>query len=411
MEAQKGTNSMKINELENLLGVTRATIRYYEDQGLVTPARTENGYRDYSDEEALLFQKIIVLRKLGAGVPEIRDLIEGKTTLHDVLAGNVEMLRAQQDNNAAAIRMCEELDTEAGDFDGIDPPKYLMSIYEAEEKGKRFAEAKEISPRQLNLAITMLAALGGIALPQNNRYSKHANSPIPADIRANKKEGEEYDTIGDVLRKGDKRKPFVIAAAALLAVFLLIGAIFTWGGLGGAVKYGIDYSKSGISGFTPDADEAARIIAVDPEAKEVLDNNELFRFHTEGDLLLKLWRSENGKWTELDDLKINEKEGYLFITGGPATDIKVHTVNGDTGNAFSVSVNDSRYNDEGEGYFAIAYVDQLVLDEERVIALGSMGGAEWTEEEDLLNGAMSWKDIPEGSAPEGCYVITVADTR
>ena len=89
----------------------------------------------------------------------------------------------------------------------------------------------------------------------------------------------------------------------------------------------------------------------------------------------------------------------------------MHTVNGDTGNAFSVSVNDSRYNDEGEGYFAIAYVDQLVLDEERVIALGSMGDAEWTEEEDLLNGAMSWKDIAEGSAPDGCYVITVADTR
>ena len=405
---------MKINELEDLLGVTRATIRYYEDQGLVTPARTENGYRDYSDEDASLFQKIIVLRKLGVGVPEIRDLIEGKTTLHDVLAGNVERLRAQQDGTAgiaASIEMCNEIDNDAADFDGIDPSKYLMSIYEAEEKGKRFAEAKEISPRQLNLAITMLAALGGIALPQNNRYSKHANSPIPADIRANKKEGEEYDTIGDVLRKGDKRKPFVIVAAVILAGFLIIGAIFTWGGLGGAVKYGVDYSKSGISRFTPDADEAAHIIAVDPEAKEVLDNSELFRFHTEGDLLLKLWRSENGKWTELDELKINEKEGYLFITGGPATDIKVHTVNGDTGNAFSVSVNDSRYNDEGEGYFAIAYVDQLVLDEERVIALGSMGGAEWTEEEDLLNGAMSWKDIPEGSAPEGCYVITVADTR
>jgi hypothetical protein len=89
----------------------------------------------------------------------------------------------------------------------------------------------------------------------------------------------------------------------------------------------------------------------------------------------------------------------------------VHTVNGDTGNAFSVSINDSRYNDEGDGYFAIAYVDQLVLDEERVIALGSMGGAKWTEEEDLLNGVMSWKDIAGESAPEGCYVITVADTK
>lgn len=35
---------MKINELEDLLGVSKATIRYYEDQGLVTPLRMENGY-------------------------------------------------------------------------------------------------------------------------------------------------------------------------------------------------------------------------------------------------------------------------------------------------------------------------------------------------------------------------------
>ena len=42
---------MKINELEDLLGVSKATIRYYEDQGLVIPPRTDNGYREYSDEE------------------------------------------------------------------------------------------------------------------------------------------------------------------------------------------------------------------------------------------------------------------------------------------------------------------------------------------------------------------------
>jgi DNA-binding transcriptional MerR regulator len=402
---------MKINELESLLGVTRATIECYEDQGLVTPARTENGDRDYSEEEALLFQKIIVLRKLGVGVPEIKDLIEGKTTLHDVLTGNVERLRAKQDKTGAAIEMCGELDAEAGDFDGIDPPKYLRSIYEAEEKGERFAETKEISPRQLNLAITMLAAMGGIALPQNNRYSKHANSPIPADIRANKKEGEEYDTIGDVLRKGGKRKPFVITTAVLLAIFLLIGGIVTWGGLCSAVKFAVDFNKSGISEFTPDADESARIIAVDPEASHAIEYNELFRFHTEGDLHLKLWRSEDGKWNELDYLKITEKEGYLFITGGPAADIKFHVINGDTGETYSIVIEDSRYDGGEEGAFWMCATDQLSLNEELAIAYNETEDNEWSEGMDLINRDLSWKDVADGGAPDGCYVITAQDTK
>ena len=64
---------MKINELEDLLGVSRATVRYYENQGLVAPPRTENGYRDYRDEDVLLFQKIIVLRKLAIAYDETED--------------------------------------------------------------------------------------------------------------------------------------------------------------------------------------------------------------------------------------------------------------------------------------------------------------------------------------------------
>ena len=291
---------MKINELEELLGVSRATIRYYEDQGLVTPPRTENSYRDYGDKEARLFQKIIVLRKLGVGVPEIKDLIEDKAELHDVLEQNVDRLRAQQDEIAAAIEMCGELDAEAGDFDSIDPPKYLKSIYEAEENGKRFAEAKEISPRDLNLAVTLIGAMAGIAIPQNNIYSKHANSPIPADIRANKKEGDEYDTIGDVLKKGGKRKVIAIAAIALLAGFLLIHAFAFWGGLGFTVKSGFDYKKACIMPIRPNKSELAELITIDPEAAEVdLDWDGMFRFHTQDGLVLTLKHSEDGSWTDV----------------------------------------------------------------------------------------------------------------
>ena len=43
---------MKINEVEALVGVTKKNIRFYEEQGLLSPRRnSENGYRDYGDAE------------------------------------------------------------------------------------------------------------------------------------------------------------------------------------------------------------------------------------------------------------------------------------------------------------------------------------------------------------------------
>ena len=34
---------MKINEAEQLLGITKANIRFYEKEGLLTPSRNESG--------------------------------------------------------------------------------------------------------------------------------------------------------------------------------------------------------------------------------------------------------------------------------------------------------------------------------------------------------------------------------
>ena len=223
---------MKINELEDLLGVSKATIRYYEDQGLVTPPRTDNGYREYSDEEVQLFQKIIVLRKLGLGIPEIRDLIDGKAELHDVLEYNMERLRTRQDEIASMMELSGKIEAEATDFASIDSPKYLKHIYENEQKGAHFAETKEISVRQLNLAITLLGMLAGAPVIQNKQFSEHSNDkPLPADIRANKKEGDEYATIGTVLKKGGKLKVVFIAVMLIYLALGIWNGYTVWGGL------------------------------------------------------------------------------------------------------------------------------------------------------------------------------------
>jgi len=397
---------MKINELENLLGVSRATIRYYEDQGLVTPPRTDNGYRDYSDEEVLLFQKIIVLRKLGVSVQEIKDLIEDKAELHEVLRQNQDRLRAQQDEIAVAIEMCGDLDAEAGDFDGIDPPKYLKSIYEAEENGKCFAETKEISPRDLNLAVTLIGAMAGIAIPQNNRYSRHSNSPIPADIRANDKEGDEYDTIGDVLKKGGKRKVIAIAAIALLAGFLLIHAVAFWGGLGFSVKSVFDYKKASIIPITPNKSELAELITIDPEAAEVdLDWDGMFRFHTQGGLMLTLKHSEGGSWTDVYTEETREKEGILFVTGDPSSEIAFHIICDGKGQKLSTKLNDSTYQNKEDSSECCIW-EQAPLNKETTLYLY------YTDDEayETLNNYLP-EDILKIDCPDGCYAVTIQDAK
>lgn len=48
---------MKIKQVEELVGITSKNIRFYEDQGLLQPQRTENGYRDYGLEEVEILKQ------------------------------------------------------------------------------------------------------------------------------------------------------------------------------------------------------------------------------------------------------------------------------------------------------------------------------------------------------------------
>lgn len=58
---------MKIGELSTMTGVATRMLRYYEEQGLITPRRLANGYRDYDD---YLVDRVIRIKSLAdSGVP------------------------------------------------------------------------------------------------------------------------------------------------------------------------------------------------------------------------------------------------------------------------------------------------------------------------------------------------------
>ncbi len=90
---------MKINEVEALVHITKKNIRFYEEQGLLSPKRnSENGYRDYGEEEVKLLQQIKLLRKLGVPIDEIRQMLNGTLTLGDGMRRHLITLQRDKQN-------------------------------------------------------------------------------------------------------------------------------------------------------------------------------------------------------------------------------------------------------------------------------------------------------------------------
>lgn len=58
--------------------LTKKAVEYYERQGLISPRTDSNGYRNYSDEDVAILKEIGVLRKLGIGVAEIKDILASR---------------------------------------------------------------------------------------------------------------------------------------------------------------------------------------------------------------------------------------------------------------------------------------------------------------------------------------------
>lgn len=66
---------MRIGELARRTGVSQRLLRYYEEQGLLNPSRTPNGYRVYADSDVEAVRHVRMLLAAGLSTTFIKEVL------------------------------------------------------------------------------------------------------------------------------------------------------------------------------------------------------------------------------------------------------------------------------------------------------------------------------------------------
>lgn len=140
---------MKINEVEQTIGITKKNIRFYEQQGLLNPSRNlSNGYREYSDEDLEILRQIKLLRKLDIPLEEIRSLQSGTLSLDDCLHRHLIVLNRKQKNLEANVKFCHRLLSENTELDSLNMQDLLTEMDHLEKGGTKFMDIRKRDRQQ-----------------------------------------------------------------------------------------------------------------------------------------------------------------------------------------------------------------------------------------------------------------------
>lgn len=112
---------MTIKEVEKLVDLKKANIRYYEEEGLLSPKRNlQNNYREYGMEDVEVLKKIKLLRLLGIPVSEIRKYQKEEISLANMMQQRMNSLEKEAGEIQRLKEMCAQMNQSHKSFEDID---------------------------------------------------------------------------------------------------------------------------------------------------------------------------------------------------------------------------------------------------------------------------------------------------
>lgn len=110
---------MRIKDVEQLTGLSRKSIRFYESRGLLQVRRSENSYREYDEAMIAQLKTIAVLRKAGTSISDIQLWQDAVITTEELLRKRLSELKDSSDITAVQTALCCRL------LDRFDPDAIL----------------------------------------------------------------------------------------------------------------------------------------------------------------------------------------------------------------------------------------------------------------------------------------------
>ncbi len=129
---------MKIKEVEEKTGLSRANIRLYERRGLLAPSRENNNYRDYTEQDVERLRKIMLFRKMDFSIDDIHALFHRDADLGQMAEKARERLEAQRKEIEGSLALCSILCERHESMCSFRADEYERLMHELERDGKWF---------------------------------------------------------------------------------------------------------------------------------------------------------------------------------------------------------------------------------------------------------------------------------
>ena len=141
---------MRISDLSKVTGVSQRMLRYYEELGLLSPARSEGDYRVYSVEHQSRVMEIRELQRLGLALKEVSDLLAKPETAESIfqaafLREKIALNEKQKSLQDLKARILNRNENPLSDRTAYSVPKLdeLLGLIDIECKSTEYTRLKD----------------------------------------------------------------------------------------------------------------------------------------------------------------------------------------------------------------------------------------------------------------------------